>query len=151
MKEQILENIYSLYKSHIVTAIILLALIVMTVIVTIGVIKLELIKSSKGKFVLIATVIVCSVFLITSQLVTIVPIYKDYCDSSYIVVEDANVVIKGDSTGVLDRLSTVSVRTRNGEFELNIQTDLKLDVDTEYVGTVVFLKHSKYIVWHDLK
>ncbi len=151
MKEQILENIYSLYKSHIVTAIILLALIVMTVIVTIGVIKLDLIKSSKGKFVLIATVIVCSVFLITSQLVTIVPIYKDYCDSSYIVVEDANVVIKGDSTGVLDRLSTVSVRTRNGEFELNIQTDLKLDVDTEYVGTVVFLKHSKYIVWHELK
>lgn len=151
MKEQILENIYSLYKSHIVTAIILLALIVMTVIVTIGVIKLELVKSSKEKFVLIATVIVCSVFLITSQLVTIVPIYKDYCDSSYIVVEDANVVIKGDSTGVLDRLSTVSVRTRNGEFELNIQTDLKLDVDTEYVGTVVFLKHSKYIVWHDLK
>lgn len=151
MKEQILENIYSLYKSHIVTAIILLALIVMTVIVTIGVIKLELIKSTKGKFVLIATVIVCSVFLITSQLVTIVPIYKDYCDSSYIVVEDANVVIKGDSTGVLDRLSTVSVRTRNGEVELNIQTDLKLDVDTEYVGTVVFLKHSKYIVWHDLK
>lgn len=151
MKEQILENIYSLYKSHIVTAIILLALIVMTVIVTIGVIKLDLIKSSKGKFVLIATVIVCSVFLITSQLVTIVPIYKDYCDSSYIVVEDANVVIKGDSSGVLDRLSTVSVRTRNGEFELNIQTDLKLDVDTEYVGTVVFLKHSKYIVWHDLK
>ena len=151
MKEQILENIYSLYKSHIVTAIILLALIVMTVIVTIGVIKLDLIKSSKGKFVLITTVIVCSVFLITSQLVTIVPIYKDYCDSSYIVVEDANVVIKGDSTGVLDRLSTVSVRTRNGEFELNIQTDLKLDVDTEYVGTVVFLKHSKYIVWHDLK
>ena len=151
MKEQILENIYSLYKSHIVTAIILLALIVMTVIVTIGVIKLDLIKSSKGKFVLIATVIVCSVFLITSQLVTIVPIYKDYCDSSYIVVEDANVVIKGDSTGILDRLSTVSVRTRNGEFELNIQTDLKLDVDTEYVGTVVFLKHSKYIVWHELK
>ena len=151
MKEQILENIYSLYKSHIVTAIILLALIVMTVIVTIGVIKLDLIKSSKGKFVLIATVIVRSVFLITSQLVTIVPIYKDYCDSSYIVVEDANVVIKGDSTGVLDRLSTVSVRTRNGEFELNIQTDLKLDVDTEYVGTVVFLKHSKYIVWHELK
>lgn len=151
MKEQILENIYSLYKSHIVTAIILLALIVMTVIVTIGVIKLDLIKSSKGKFVLIATVIVCSVFLITSQLVTIVPIYKDYCDSSYIVVEDANVVIKGDSTGVLDRLSTVSVRTRNGEFELNIQTDLKLDVDTKYVGTVVFLKHSKYIVWHELK
>lgn len=151
MKEQILENIYSLYKSHIVTAIILLALIVMTVIVTIGVIKLDLIKSSKGKFVLIATVIVCSVFLVTSQLVTIVPIYKDYCDSSYIVVEDANVVIKGDSTGVLDRLSTVSVRTRNGEFELNIQTDLKLDVDTEYVGTVVFLKHSKYIVWHELK
>ena len=149
MREQILEHIYSLYKSHIITAIVFFALIVLAIMVTIGVIKFDLVKSSKGRLVLIATVILCAIFLIISQIVAVGPIYKDYRDSTYITVENAIVVIKGDSSGVLDRTSTVTVKTSNQEYELKMLTDIKLDADTEYVGTVVFLKNSKYIVWYE--
>lgn len=151
MKEQILENICSLYKSHIVTAIIFLVLIVLASMVTIGVTKLDVVKSSKGKLALIATVVICSVFLVIAQAAVVVPVYKDYRESSYIVVEDATVIIKGDSSGVLDRTSSVLVKTQKEEYELNIQTDLRLEVDAEHVGTIVFLKHSKYIVWYEFK
>ena len=150
MKEQILENTYTLYKSSMITAIIFLVLIVTTIVVTIGVIKLGIVKTPKGNFALIATVTICSVFLVISQVITIVPLYKDYRDSSYIIIEDATVLIKGDSNGVLDRTSTVSVKKQNEEYVLKIRTDSKLDADTEYVGTIVFLKHSKYIVWYKL-
>lgn len=149
MKEQILENICSLYRSHIVTAIMFLVLIALAIMVTVGVIKFDLVKSPKGRLALIATVVLCTVFLIISQVVAIVPVYKDYQNSSYIIVEDATMVVKGNSSGVLDRTSTVCVKTPNGEYELNIRTDLKLDIDTEYVGTVVFLKYSKYIIWYE--
>ena len=151
MREQILDNIYSLYRSRLITAIIFLVLIILAVVVILGVIKFDIVKSLKGRIVLIVTVVVCSVFLVISQIVTISPIYQDYRDSSYTVVDDATIVINGDSTGLIDRTNTVFLKTKNKEYELIIQTDLKLDIDTEYVGSIAFLKHSKYIVWYDFE
>lgn len=151
MKEQILENIYLLFRSHVVTAIIFVILIVLVVTVSIGVVKFNVIKAFKAKFALIVTVIVCSFLLGVSQIVAIVPVYKDYSESAYIVVEDAVVEINDGSAGVLDRINTVYVKTKNEVYELIMRTDLKLDVETEYVGTIAFLKHSRYIVWYEFE
>lgn len=151
MREQILENILSLYKDHMVTAIVFLALIVLAIAVSVGVIKLGVLTTPKEKCLLISTVIVCSAILIISQIVTIMPIYKDYLDSSFVVIERATMVVKNDSNGVLDRSSTVYVTTQDKNYELRMQTDLSLDVNAEYFGTVAFLKNSKYIVWYQFE
>lgn len=91
---------------------------------------------------------VCAVLLIVFQMKDIIPVYKDYKNSSYVIVQNATVTIKGDSSGVLDYTSTVFVKTANEEYKLKMQTDILLDTDTEYVGTVAFLPNSKYLIWY---
>ena len=95
-------------------------------------------------------VVVASIGLIVVQAVTIYPVYKDYKEQAYIVIEDANVIIKDGSTGGLDSTNCVIVYDDEKEIELKMQTDYGLDVELEYTGNIAYLKHSNYLIWYDL-
>ena len=151
MREQILDSIYNLYRSHIITAIIFLFLIIITVVTTVLIIKFNIVNSITGRISLIAIVAVCSVLLVISQIVAILPVYQDYKKLSYTVLNNVTAVIKGDTTGLIDRTNTVLVNTQNIEYELILSNDRQLDFDTEYVGSIAFLNHSRYIVWYDFE
>ena len=51
-------------------------------------------------------------------MVTISPVYKDYEEQAYVVIEDAKVIIKDGSTGGLDSINCVIVCDGEKEIEL---------------------------------
>ena len=149
MENQIIENIEKLYRSQIVTAILYFALIVIVALVVVGVIKFKLLNAKWKNTLLISVVITSSIGLIVVQAVTIYPVHKDYTEQAYIVIEDANVIIKDGSTGGLDSTNCVIVYDDEKEIELKMQTDYGLDVELEYTGNIAYLKHSNYLIWYE--
>ena len=149
MEKEILSNINHLYKSHIVTAIIFLLLGCIAVFISIGVIKFELLKSTIGRIALLILVVVCSIALLTTQIILTVPIYRDREETSYVILENATMTIVTDSTGVIDRTNQVVVVDEKGNlYNFKMQNDLQLTKDYKYSGTIVYLKHSNYVVWY---
>ena len=150
MENQIIENIENLYKSQIITAILYFALIVIVSLVVAGVIKFKLLNTKWKNTLLISFVAVASICLLTLQIITIYPIYKDYKQQAYIVIEDAKVTIKDGSTGGIDRTNRVIVCDGEKEIKLKMQTDYALDTKVEYKGKIAYLKYSNYLIWYDL-
>ena len=151
MENQIIENIENLYKSQILTFVLCFALIVITSFVVFGVIKFKLLGAKWKNALLISFVAVASVGLLVVQMITISPVYKDYEEQAYIVIENAKVVIKdgSTSTGGLDRTNRVIVCDNGTEMELKMQTDYALDTEVEYRGRIAYLKHSNYLIWYE--
>lgn len=149
MESAIVENIEKLYRGHIITAILYLFLIVAVFLVTVGVIKFKLLDSRWKNTLLISIVAVASVCLIVVELITISPVYKDYKEQSYIIIEDAKVMIKDHSSGGLDSTNNVVVYDGDNEIVLKMQTDYSLNVWFEYTGKVAYLKHSNYLIWYE--
>ena len=147
MDKSIVEGINQLFRSQLINALLYLALIIVGVLVVIGVIKFKLLNSKAKKIALSLTIAICSIVLIIIQIITIVPVYKDYKQQSYIIVEDATMIIKDDSTGGIDPTNSVVVSAGGNTVELKMQTDYSLDTNTEYLGTVAYSKHSQYVVW----
>jgi hypothetical protein len=83
------------------------------------------------------------------ELITISPVYKDYKEQSYIIIEDAKVMIKDHSSGGLDSTNNVVVYDGDNEIVLKMQTDYSLNVWFEYTGKVAYLKHSNYLIWYE--
>lgn len=150
MENQIIENIENLYKSQIITAILYFAFIVIVSFVVVGVIKFKLLNAKWKNALLISFVAVASIVLLVLQTITIYPVYKDYKEQTYVVIEDAKVIIKDGSTGGLDRTNHVLVYDGEKEIELKMQIDYSLDTWVEYTGNVAYLKHSNYLIWYDL-
>ncbi len=150
MEKSIIENINELFCSHIINAMLYLVLIIVAILV-VGVIKLKLLNSKAKNIVLSLTVAICSIGLIIIQIITVLPVYKDYTQHSYIVVENATMTIEGGSTGGINPTNSVVLSADGNEFELTMQTDYSLDTDTEYVGTIAYLKHSEYIIWYSFE
>ncbi len=149
MEAAIIENVEKLYRGHIVTAILYLFLIVATALVTVCVIRFKLLNSRWKNVLLISLVAVASVILIVVQLVTISPVYKDYKEQSYVIIEDAKVIIKDHSSGGLDSTNSVVVYDGDNEIVLKMQTDYSLNVWFEYTGKVAYLKNSNYLIWYE--
>lgn len=149
MEKQILNNIHQLYRSHIVTLILLLFLGCVALFVVVGVVKFRLIKPLIWKIVLIAVTIVSLVALLLIQINSLIPVYKDYKELSYIVVENATLTILTESSGIIDRTNTVLVDDNSGKtFELKMQSDLCLSFDSTYTGTIAYTINSGYVVWY---
>ena len=121
METEIIENIEKLYRSHIVTTILCFILIFIVALVTVGVIKFKLLNVRWKNAVLI----------------------------SFVVIEDAKVIIKDGSTGGLDRTNRVIVCDGEKEIELKMQTNYSLDTEVEYKGNIAYLKHSNYLIWYE--
>ena len=149
METAIIENIEKLYRSHIVTTILYFILIFIVALVTVGVIKFKLLNARWKNAVLISFVVIAAICLLVVQMVTISPVYKDYEEQAYVVIEDAKVIIKDGSTGGLDSTNRVIVCDGEKEIELKMQTNYSLDTEVEYKGNIAYLKHSNYLIWYE--
>ena len=149
MENQIIENIEKLYRSHIFTAVLYLALIAAALLVAVGVIKFKLLNARWKNAIFISSVVVASVGLLVVQFFTISPVYKDYKEQAYVVVEDVKVVIKEGSFGNIDKINCVILFDGENEIELRMQTDYSLDTEVEYVGKIAYLENSNYLIWYE--
>ena len=151
MEQNILNNIEKTYRNSIITTVIVIAIVIAVIIVTIAVLKFKLIASKSGRITLVILVLVGSVLLLALQLNSFYPIYKDHRESSYIIVENAKVLVmeSSSSNGGLDYTNRVIVESNGVEYELKMQTDHTLSIGTKYTGTLAYLKYSNYLIWYD--
>ena len=82
MEKEIIDKIYHLYRSHIVTLIIFVLLCCVGILISVGVMKFDLLKSKTKRILLFSTVLLCSVLLPVLQLFQMSPICADYQESS---------------------------------------------------------------------
>ena len=149
MENQIIENIEKLYRSYVSTALLYFVLIVIIAFITVGVIKFKLLDSRWKNTVFISFVVILSLALPILQIVEISPVYKDYKEQAYIVVEDVKIIIKDGASGGLNSTNRVIIFNEDTEVELKMQTDYALDTEIEYTGNIAYLKHSNYLIWYD--
>lgn len=109
MENAIINNIEKLYQSHMLIAVLYVALIVGVSLITVSVIKCKLHHTKWKCITLVAFVVSASVVLLVSQIVAISPVYKDYTKQSYLVLENAKVIIKDGATGGIDSINYVTV------------------------------------------
>ena len=148
MDKSIIEGINQLFRNQIINSLLYLVLIIAGILVVIGVIKFKLFDSKAKNIALSLTMAICSIGVIIMQVITIAPVYKDYKQQSYIVVENATMIIRDDSTGGIDPINSVVVSSGGNTEELKMQSDYRLETNTEYVGTIAYLTHSRYVVWY---
>lgn len=149
MEEHILNNIHQLYRSHIVTLVLFLILGCVTLFVVVGVVKFDLIKPKIGKIILMMATIISLVVVLLVQILSIIPIYKDYEESSYVIIENARLTILTEASGVVDKTNTVLIDNGSTEpFKLKMQTDLSLSFGSTYTGTIAYTINSGYVVWY---
>ena len=80
-----------------------------------------------------------------------IPIRKDYKETSYVILQNATMTIITDATGVIDFTNQVAVVDSDmNNYNFKIQTEFNLDRGESYVGTIVFLKHSGFVIWYAL-
>ena len=149
MKNVVIENIEKLFRSHIITFVLFLVLIIIYVLVTIGVLKFKILNSKRKNILLVSFVVIASSVLLILKIVDICPVYKDYKESAYIVIENAKVIVKDGSTGGIDSTNRVVIYDGEEQIRLKMQTDYSLDAEVEYTGDVAYLKNSNYLVWYD--
>ena len=153
MEQNILNNIEKLYRNNLSTTIIIIALVVAVIIVTIIVLKLKLIASISGRTIMAVSVIIGAVLLLVLQLNSFCSIHKDHRESSYIIVENATVLVMESSSfnGGLDYTNRVVVESHGIKYELKMESDRALSIGTEYTGKLAYLKHSNYLIWYDFE
>lgn len=149
MESQILENIEKLYKLNIINLILCLALIAISAFVVAYVVKLKILNAKWQNIALILLVVVCSVALLFLQIRDLIPIYQDYTEQSYIIMENVEVVIKDGSNGTTDWVNRVAVKDGTKKIELQIRTEYDLDTEVAYNGKIAYLKHSNYLIWYE--
>ena len=149
MDKEIIDSIYHLFRSRMVTTIIALILIIVVIIVVVGVVKFKIVKSLLHQVLLIVGVAVCSIGLLILQFFYLRPIYKDYVEQSYVLFDNAKLVLKTESSGTIDRENQVIVTDSEGtQYEFKIESDYSLEMGIEYIGTIAYTKHSNYVVWY---
>ena len=151
MENAIIENIERLYKGHIINLLLSLVLVAVTGLLVAGVVKFKILNARWKNIALVSLVAVCSVALLLLQISKLVPVYKDYTEQSYIVVENAEVVIKESTVDMSDRVNRVVVYDGEKEFELQMQIDHSLDTWFGYKGKIAYLEHSNYMIWYDFE
>ena len=151
MESEIIVNIEKLYNSFLFNAALIGALVLILVLVTVGVIKFKLLNSKVKQIALILLTAICSIGLMILQFVEISPVYTDYSKQSYVLIEDAKIVIKDGSSGGINSTNKVVVSYEDKVIELKMQTDYSLSTEVEYVGKIAYLEHSEYIVWYQFE
>ena len=151
MEVEILENLKKLYYLHIFNLLLCFALALVSVLCVVYVVKLKILNAKWKNITLILLVVVCSVALLVVQIVELIPIYQDYTEQSYAIVENAKVVIKDGSTQTSDWVKRVIVEDGEKELELKIRTDYGLDTEFEYTGKIAYLEHSNYLIWYNFE
>ena len=151
MESEIIVNIEKLYNSFLFNAALIGALVLIVVLVTVGVIKFKLLNSKAKQIALFLLTAICSIGLMILQFVEISPVYTDYSKQSYVLIEDAKIVIKDGSSGGINSTNKVVVSYEDKVIELKMQTDYSLSTEVEHVGKIAYLEHSEYIVWYQFE
>ncbi len=154
MENEILDNIYHFYRSHIVNLIIYSILCCVAVLIAIGVIKFEVLNTKAKRILLLLVMCLCSILLIGMQIIELLPARADYKESSYIILENATMTITTESSsaaGGFDRTNNVVVIDKDGNrYKLQAQMDYVLDYGNSYTGTIVYLEHSGFVIWYNI-
>lgn len=151
MENEILDNIYHLYRGHIVDLIIAIILCCVAVLIAIGVIKFELLNTKIKCILLLLGACLCSILLIGMQIIELLPVRADYKESSYIILENATMTVTGDLSSGLNRIHEVVVMDKDGNrYKLQAQMDYVLDYGNSYTGTIVYLEHSGFVIWYNI-
>ena len=151
MEKEIINNIYHLYRNHIVTLVIFVLLGCVAILMSIWAIKAGVMKKNAHQILLLTIVILCSITLPIIQIIQMIPIRKDYKETSYVILQNATLTIITDATGVIDFTNQVTVvDSDKNNYNFKIQSDFNLDRGESYVGTIVYLKHSGFVIWYSL-
>lgn len=149
MEECILSNIYHLYRYFVVILIAVILLGCVTLLIVVGVVKFNLIKPTIWKIVFAIGNVLSIAALWLLQIHSLIPVYKDYKESSYVVIEDVSVTILPSRSDGLASISTVFVDDGSGKtLELEMISDYSLSLGSTYTGTIAYTVHSGYVVWY---
>lgn len=149
MEQEILNNIYRLYRGRIMDLILYVLFSGVTVLVIIGAIKWELIES-KVERILMLIICASTIALPVMEFSTeTAPVRADYKESSYIVLENATMTVTTDTvTSGLRRVNHVIVIDNDGKcYDLMVDHNNLISRGDKYTGTIVYLKHSNYVIW----
>ena len=149
MEQEILNNIYHLYRGRIINLILYMLFGGFAVLVTIGAIKLEWIESKVERILMLiicAAVIALPVMEFSTETA---PVRADYKESSYIVLENATMTVTTRTVDSgLRRVNHVSVIDNDGKcYDLMVDSNNLISRGDKYTGTIVYLKHSNYVIW----
>lgn len=149
MEQEILNNIYRLYRGRIMDLILYVLFSGVTVLVIIGAIKWELIESKVERILMLiicAAVIALPVMEFSTETA---PVRADYKESSYIVLENATMTVTTRTVDSgLRRVNHVSVIDNDGKcYDLMLDSNDLISRGDKYTGTIVYLKHSNYVIW----
>jgi hypothetical protein len=158
MKSEILGNIYLLYRSHVIVLIMYVVLCCLCTAVAIGVVKFRLLDTRVKCIAVLLTVCIGDVILLGWRIKELIPVYADYKESSYVILEDATVTVSDKQSyhgfGLNSLNATHKVVAVDGEgnsYDLIIrQSHWDFDFCHDYTGTLVYLKHSGHVVWYDV-
>ena len=151
MENIILENAELLLRGFMVSMALYVGLITFAIFVTVCVIKFKLLKAKWQNIALATFISVASIALVVVMVLTILPVYEDCLEQSYIVVEDVKVVVSESTTVGIDRIRYVTVYDGEKQIELKMQSDIALSAGEEYMGTIAYLENSEYLVWYDFE
>ena len=154
MENEILDNIYHLYRFYIINLIIYSILCCVAVLIAIGVIKFEVLNTKAKRILLLLVMCLCSILLLGMHIIELLPIRADYKESSYIILENATMTITTESSssaGSLARTNDVVVIDKDGNrYNLQIESDYVLKYGNSYTGTIVYLEHSGFVIWYNI-
>ena len=152
MEECILSNIYHLYRYFVVILIAAILLGCVTLLVVVGVVKFNLIKPTIWKIVFAIGNVLAIAVLWLFQIHSLILAYKDYKESSYVVIEDVSVTILPSRSDGLASINTVLVDDGSGKtLELGMKSNYGLSIGSTgstYTGTIAYTVHSGYVVWY---
>ena len=148
MEQEILNNIYRLYRGRIIDLILYVLFSGVTVLVILGAIKLEWIESKVERILMLiicAAVIALPVMEFSTETA---PVRADYKESSYIVLENATMTVTTRTVDSgLRRVNHVSVIDNDGKcYNLMVDSNDLISRGDKYTGTIVYLKHSNYVI-----
>lgn len=109
MEKSIIENIDKLFRIQIIYSILYLVLIIAAVLVVVGLFKHKLLNSKAKNIALSLLVAICSIGLIIMQIITVIPVYNDYTQRSYIIAENATMTVKEGTTVGMEPTNTVFI------------------------------------------
>ena len=147
MDSIILESIRCLYKKRLFAVFQSVGLGCLCIIT--GLIVGKYIKFPKELTIMLIGVTILTVVLFILQMWEFIPAYKDYCESAYVVLENATVTIVRSryiKSGSMDKALVED--SKGQKYQLTIPTDPQLEAGETYTGMIAYLKHSKHLVYY---
>ena len=99
---------------------------------------------------LVVLMCVCSLGLVLSETMTLIPIYHDYATKLYTTEVDAEIFILEGTPYLLDNSHDVWLICEDGN-DVKLKLDKKqYNTNSYYNGAIVYTQYSKRIVWCDI-